>query len=187
MGELLIKERLTGDDLLRMGEDATTGYELIEGELVEIPLLGFHQGQHLARIGFELKIWNRQHQIGRVAGGKVGFYTRGDLYTVRAADAVYISNERLKGGASTEGFLPVPPDLVVEVICPGNTAEEIEVKTQEWFDFGVRMVWLVYPKTKRVHVYTTPDRSTLLNADDTLEGGDVLPGFNVKVSAFFEG
>ena len=80
----------------------------------------------------------------------------------------------------------VAPDLVVKVISPGNTAEEIEVKTQEWFDFGVRMVWLVYPKTKRVHVYTTPVRSILLSADGLLEGGDVLPGFSVKVSAFFE-
>jgi len=186
MGELVIKERLTGDDLLRMGEDATTGYELIEGELVKMSPAGLDHGDSELNVGFELKLWNRQYKLGRVAGGEVGFYTRGNSNTVRAADALFISNERLAGITSTEGFLHVAPDLVVEVISPGNTAEEIEVKTQEWFDFGVRMVWLVYPKTKRVHVYTTPVRSILLSADDLLEGGDVLPGFSVKVSAFFE-
>ncbi len=185
MDALLVKEKLTGDDLLRMGEDATTGYELIEGELVKMPPTNFDHGVYLATVGMELNLWNRTQKLGGVAGGEVGFYTRGNPYTVRAADLVYISHKRLKGLPSTEGYLDVAPDLVVEIISPGNTAEEIEVKTQEWFDFGVRMVWLVYPKTKRVHVYTTPDRSILLSADDLLEGGDVLPGFSVKVSTFF--
>jgi Uma2 family endonuclease len=186
MGEMLVKERLTGDDLLRMGEDATTGYELIEGELVKMSPVGFDHGRSEFRVGFHLIMWNDKHQLGQISGGEAGFYTRKDSNTVRAADVTYISNSRLAEAGSTEGYLRIPPDLVVEVISPGNTAEEIEVKTQEWFDFGVRMVWLVYPKTRRVHVYTTPDRSILLNADDTLEGGDVLPGFSVKVSAFFE-
>jgi Uma2 family endonuclease len=186
MSEMLVKEGLTGEDLLRMGEDATTGYELVERELVKMLLTGFDHGAHLATVGMELKLWNRTCQLGRVSGGEVGFYTRDNLYTVRAADLVYVSHKRLEGLPSTEGYLNVPPDLVVEVISPGNTAEEMEVKTQEWFDFGVRMVWLVYPKTKRVHVYTTPDRSIVLNAEDTVDGGEVLPGFSVKVSAFFE-
>jgi Uma2 family endonuclease len=170
MVELLVKERLTGDDLLCMGEDATTGYELIEGEMVKMSPAGLDHGDSELNVGVELKLWNRQHKLGRVAGGEVGFYTRRNTNTVR----------------TTEGFLHIAPDLVVKAISPGNTAEEMEVKTQEWFDFGVRMVWLVYPKTKRVHIYTTPDRSMVLNADDTLDGGEELPGFSVKVSAFFE-
>ncbi len=186
MGELQIKERLTGEDLLHMPEDATTGYELIEGELVPMSPTGFEHGGLEGWIYSKLLHWNTLHKLGRLAVGEVGFYTRGDNYTVRAPDVVFISHERLALVENIEGFLRVPPDLVVEVISPGNTAAEIESKTREWFAFGVRMVWLVYPKTQRVHVYTAANRSIILNAEDTLDGGEVLPGFNITVSEFFE-
>jgi hypothetical protein len=47
-------------------------------------------------------------------------------------------------------------------------------------------VWIIYPKSRRVHVYTTPDKPIILNADAHIDGGDVLPGFSVPIAAFFE-
>ena len=123
------------------------------------------------------------HNIGEFVTGEVGFYTRGDQFTTRAADIAFINAERLP--EKTEGFLSIPPDLVVEIISPGNSADEIEAKTAEWFDFGVRMVWLVYPRSERIHVFTTPKTMRVYSTDETLNVDSVLPGFSVTVAEVF--
>lgn len=178
-------KQLTGDDLLKMPHGAGERYELIEGELVVIAPTGIEHGMTENDVAFPLTLWNRQHDLGRVMTGEVGFYTRGDDHTVRAADVAYISYAALPREASLTGYGRVAPDLVVEIISPGNDADEIEKKTREWLDFGVRMVWNVYPTSQRVHVFTSPDAARILNATDRLDGGNVLPGFNIQVSEFF--
>ena len=168
---------LTGDDLLKMSEEATEGYELIEGELVKMVPTGLEHGNVENGAAFQLTLFNKQHKLGRILTGEIGFYIRGNDRTVRAADVAFMSYERLSVDASLEGYSRIAPDLVVEVISPGNTAEEMEEKIREWFDFGVRLIWVIYPKTRRVHVYTTPDKPIILDVDAHIEGGDVLPGF----------
>ena len=77
------------------------------------------------------------------------------------------------------------PDLVVEVLSKGNTPKEMARKLEEYFRAGVRLVWYVNPKKRTVRVYTAPDRSVLLREDDTLDGGDVLPGFVLSIRKWF--
>ena len=79
----------------------------------------------------------------------------------------------------------VPPDLVVEVISPGNSAIEIEAKTQEWFSFGVKLVWLVYSEVQRVHIYSNADSSLIVRGDGKIDGRDILPGFETPLATFF--
>jgi Uma2 family endonuclease len=186
MTEAQAKILMTGDDLLNMPEEATEGYELIEGELVKMAPTGLEHGNVELGVGAEIRTWNKQSKRGRVFAGEIGFYIHGHDRTVRAADVAYMSYERLPADANLEGYSRIAPDLVVEVISPGNTAEEMEVKIREWFDFGVRLAWVIYPRTRRVHVYTTPDKPVILDADATLDGGDVLPGFSVPIAIFFE-
>jgi Uma2 family endonuclease len=124
-----------------------------------------------------------EHETGEFVTGEVGFYTRGDQFTTRAADIAFIQSDRIP--EKTQGFLSIAPDLVVEIIPPGNSADDIEAKTVEWFDFGVKMVWLIYPRTERVHVFTTPKTMRVYSADETLTTEDVLPGFSVSVAEIF--
>jgi hypothetical protein len=85
-------------------------------------------------------------------------------------------------------FLEVPPDLAVEVLSPSNTRREMEIKLQEYANAGVKLVWYVDPERKEVDVYLkgNPKRKKTLGVDNTLDGGDVLPGFTVKVAKLFE-
>lgn len=186
MVESQTKILLTGDDLLNMSEEATEGYELIEGELVKMVPTGLEHGNVENGAAFQLTLFNKQHKLGRILTGEIGFYIHGHDRTVRAADVVFISYEHLPKDASFEGYSHIAPDLVVEVISPGNTAAEMEQKIREWFEFGVRLVWVIYPKTQRVHVYTTSDKPTILDADAHIDGGDVLPGFSIPIATFFE-
>jgi hypothetical protein len=58
-------------------------------------------------------------------------------------------------------------------------------KRREYFRAGCRLVWVVYPKTKTIEVYTSPTDFTTLDINDTLDGGEVLPGFKVPVRIIF--
>ena len=78
------------------------------------------------------------------------------------------------------------PDLAVEVLSKSNTAREMSDKLKEYFEKDVRLVWYVRPKLKVVDVYTSPDRFNRLTASMTLDGGDILPGFSVRVGDLFE-
>lgn len=181
-------ETLTGDDLLKMPSGMGERYELIDGELITMTTASFLHGLVALQSGFLLKSHTSQRKIGRVLGAETGFYTRGDKKTVRAPDVAYISYQKLPAGPlPAETYLDIAPDLVVEVVSPGDRAGEIEQKIQEWLNFGVRLVWVVYPESKRVHVYAGhSDQSRILTVEDAITGGDVLPEFEVPVSAFFE-
>jgi Uma2 family endonuclease len=125
MAEAQTKILLTGNDLLKMSEEATEGYELIEGELVKMAPTGLEHGEVELGVGAEIRAWNKRSKRGRVFVGEIGFYIHGHDRTVRAADVVFIAYERLPKDASLEGYSRIAPDLVVEIISPGNTAEEM--------------------------------------------------------------
>ena len=78
------------------------------------------------------------------------------------------------------------PALAIEVLSPSNTAAEIQIKIGEYFAGGTRLVWVLHPDPRLVDVYASPTAVTTLRAGDTLDGGDVLPGFAVKVSELFD-
>ena len=78
-----------------------------------------------------------------------------------------------------EAIADLAPDLAVEVISPRNTDKEMDDKLRDYFDAGVRLVWYVYPSSREVKVYTSPDNLTLLNEQQTLDGRDVLTGFQL--------
>ncbi len=178
---------LTGDDLLEIvAENPGKRFELIEGELIEMSPTGFDHGKFEFLVALVLADYNKSHKWGTILTGETGFYTRGDDKTVRAADVAFISYEKIPAGESHPGYGKVAPELVVEVVSPSDRAGEIENKVQEWLDFGVLLVWVVYPQNRRVHVHSDGKQFTILNADDAITGGDVLPGFSAKVNQFFE-
>ncbi len=92
----------------------------------------------------------------------------------------YPKKKRRRGEIPT-----VAPDLVVEVLSKDNTPQGNERKLEEYFRAGVRLVWYVNPSKRTVRVYTALDRSTLLREDETLDGGDVLPGFALSIRDWF--
>ena len=107
---------------------------------------------------------------------------------VRLPDACFIPRDRLPGGKRPKEPIPgLVPDLAVEVLSKGNTRAEMARKLREYFEAGTRLVWMVDPKARTVRVHTGPTtrQSTVLKLGDTLDGGDVLPGFAVPVADLF--
>jgi Uma2 family endonuclease len=186
MSETQARIKLTGDDLLEIQAETGKRYELIDGTLVEMtPTGGLHGAIEMT---ISALLWNyvRQHKLGQVLVGEVGFYVRGDAHTVRGADVAFIRAEKVPPEGLPSGFLQIVPDLVVEVVSPSDRSAALTEKVAEWLRFGVETVWLVYPNTRSVHVYTDLHGSRIFSGAERLEGHGALAGFSAPVQAFFE-
>jgi Uma2 family endonuclease len=105
---------------------------------------------------------------------------------VRIPDLAFVSWARLPGGRVPDDPVPMlAPDLAVEVLSEGNTPREMERKRGEYFRSGVRLVWMVDIDARSVDVYTTPADPTTLSGEQSLDGGDVLPGFSFPLRDLF--
>jgi Uma2 family endonuclease len=173
-------------DYVHLPENAGRRLELVNGEIVEMVPTGGEHGE----VGGELfgLIWshNRIHKLGRVTNAETGYVLtirEDNKAFVRAPDIGFISIKRAPAPFLSD-FVPMPPDLAVEVVSPGDLAEEIEIKVQNYLQYGVRLVWLLYPALKKVFVRKL-GQAIELSQGDILSGEDVLPGFEVKVSDIF--
>jgi Uma2 family endonuclease len=176
------------EDLLSMPD--SKDYELVDGKLVgrkmgcESSLIG-------ALISFLLQQFLRGKKLGHVLASDASFQCYPDApKKVRRADVSVVCYGRLPGEKVPKGHSPIAPDLVVEVVSPRDLAEQIEVKVLEYLAAGARLVWVVYPSSRRVWVRrpaaAAAGPATELTANDTISGEDVIPGFTCKVSEFFE-
>lgn len=160
--------------------------ELVEGVIVDMSRPGWEHGEILMSIAGLIHRHVLQNDLGRVAVGDSGFVLerREDgKDTVRGLDFAFVSNERATEHLLS-GWTAIAPDLAVEVISPSNKADDIEKKIQQLLQAGTALVWIVYPDLRTVTVHTS-DGAKTLREDDTLSGGDILPGFEVRVSDIF--
>jgi Uma2 family endonuclease len=86
----------------------------------------------------------------------------------------------------TEGFSTVAPDLAVEVSSPSNSKTEMQEKVTAYFQSGTRLMWVGYPRSRTVYVYTAANKVAILDHDGVLDGGDALPGFSAAVSGHIQ-
>ncbi len=77
------------------------------------------------------------------------------------------------------------PDLAVEIVSPNDRADDINDKVHEYLEAGARLVWVFWPRRRAVMVHEPDQPIHELGPDDFLDGGDVLPGFRVRVADLF--
>ncbi|MBI4790891.1 MAG: Uma2 family endonuclease [Chloroflexi bacterium] len=172
------KKLITAEELYAMGDIGPC--ELVQGEIVNMTPTGDKHGNIESNFDVALKQFVRQHKLGHVRVGEVGIVTGRNPDNVRGADVAFISNERYAQRQSS-GYLDVAPDLVVEVLSPNDRWTEVMEKLGEYFSIGVRLVWVVEPKTESVFAYRSLTDVRHFAKCDSLPGDDVLPGFVIKV------
>jgi len=174
---------LEPDDLLRMTDGDS--YELVDGHPVE-KSIGAESDRIAVRLGGKLDLFCTQRVAGYVFGSQTGyrcFLDRPRL--LRKPDASVVVRGRFVNDEVPKGDIAIPPDLAVEVVSPNDFYEEIEEKVTEYLGAGVRLVWVVNPSTKSVLVRRPNATCTAVDANGTLTGEDVLPGFSVPVAELF--
>jgi Uma2 family endonuclease len=174
----------TADELFMMPDDGFR-YELVRGEVRRMPPAGSEHGAVIMNMGTPLDQFVRAHDLGVVFGAETGFKIASEPDTVRAPDLAFVRRERIPAGGIPRGFWPGAPDLAVEVVSPGDTYTEVEEKVNDWLNAGTRMVLVLNPRTRTVAVYTSHTAVERLTDSDTLDGGEVLPGFACRVAELF--
>jgi Uma2 family endonuclease len=100
-------------------------------------------------------------------------------------DIAFVRAERAPRGEARRHFPRLAPDLVVEVLSPSDRASEVVAKLELYQEAGVSLLWLVDPEKETVTVIAAGRPAAVLKSDDTLDGGDVLPGFTIPVAEIF--
>ena len=160
--------------------------ELVEGVIVMAAAAGAKHGGIASKLDRLVGDFVDQHQLGYTTAAETGFVLEENpdgRDTVRAPDVGFIRAERLPDGLPDQ-YVPIAPDLAVEVVSPHDTASEIHEKVTDYLRHGTALVWVAYPKSRTIAAHTSAG-SVTLGVDDTLDGGDILPGFKVKVSEIF--
>ncbi len=176
---------MTPDEFLEYAARVEGRCELIDGEVRHMSPTGARHGDVAARLHTFVHMHVLEHDLGKVYAAETGFVLRSDKPRVRAPDVAFIQVARL-AAADTPKFCPIPPDLCAEVLSPSDRPDEVADKVRDWLDFGVRLVWVADPRTQSVAVHTPGEPTHSLHIDDTLTGGDVLPGFELALRRLFD-
>ncbi|MCS6919139.1 MAG: Uma2 family endonuclease, partial [Fimbriimonadales bacterium] len=153
--------------------------ELWRGEVREYMPAGAKHGIVAARLTMRLGAQLTAAPEGEVFAAETGFIIHTPAgESVLAPDVAYIRKERLPQGELPEGYCPISPDLVVEVVSPNDRYTEVREKVGEWLAGGVQMVWVVDPQRRVVEIWRPPHElvRTLTEAD-TLSGDPIMPEF----------
>ena len=176
---------VTAEELLAMPDDGFR-YELVRGELRKMAPAGRVHGKRGNRVNYSLSAHVYENDLGETYLAETGFHLETDPDHVLAPDVAFVRKEREDAiGGDSDGYFFGPPDLAVEVISPTDRYTEVEAKVKEWFAGGTLMVIVVNPRNRTVRVYRSLADSDLLTEDDTLNGGDVVPGWRLPVADIF--
>jgi Uma2 family endonuclease len=174
---------LTVEEFAAIPESAGR-FELVRGALRPMMAPLYDHGIVVMAFGSRLLRFAGQDDLGDVMT-EVGFVFERDPDTVYLPDIAFVRADRRPPPDERRHYVEMAPDLVVEVLSPSNTANEIAEKVEIYPRAGVRLVWLVNPSRQTVTVHTPDHVARTLFAADTLDGGEVLPGFAVRVGELF--
>ena len=180
----LTATKITPDELLRLPDSQSM--ELVDGELVE-KQVSLQSSEFEATILTKLREYAAKSDLAKVLPVSLGYRCfSDDPDRVRKPDVSVVKINRLSALPDPNpGYMPIIPDLAVEVISTNDTVTEIDQKLLEYRTAGFPLVWLVDPIARLLTVYPNPGKPFLLSEDDEIRCENALPGFVAKVSDLF--
>ena len=160
--------------------DTEPGSEYVCGEVVQKPMPTKNHSIIQRLLSFVFTAFLRAHPIAE--GGtewRCIFGPTGEEWG-RVPDFVLVRLERSRDTGGDEPFRGAP-DFAVEILSPDDRMSDVMDKVRFYLENGVRLVWLIDPRTRTVLVWSSWTAPRLFTEDDTLDGGDVLPGFSTPV------
>ena len=182
--EMATTRPITAEELARLPDDGYR-YDLIEGVLIRMSPANFEHGQLAAEFARLLGNFVRPRRLGIVVGAETGFFLARNPDVVLGPDAAFVRADRLPPREQRRQFLPLAPDLAVEIVSPSESARSVATKVAKYLQYGTRLVWVVHPRRRTVTVYAADGTVRVLREGDILDGGEVLPDFRVPVAELF--
>jgi len=187
MSTIASNSHITPEELLDLPDGVS--FELVDGKLLERNM-GMRSSRIAATLVGLITAFLANRRLGFLFGPDAGYQCfKDDPTKVRKPDVSFIKLGRLPGDKEPLGHCPIPPDLAVEVLAPGDLAYEIDQKVAEYLKAGVPLVWVVNPDARTIRIHrprsSTAGNVSQLTDADTLAGEDVLPGFSCLVRDIF--
>lgn len=181
----IARKEYTPEDLLAITDRPVP--ELIDGQLVERVPLGQKSDAVAARLLFLILGFVHDRGLGLVNGTQGSYQIFPDNpRKVRIPDVSFTRKDRLPEGPA-EGHERVAPNLVVEVVSPNDSAEDLNEKLRDFLGAGVPLIWVLYPQTRTVQVHRGGGTGAWRSDGDTLDGEGIVPGFRCPVAELFKG
>jgi Uma2 family endonuclease len=184
MSTAILEQPASTPTIVLVGDDEL--YEIINGQRVRTPPMGvfavwtaFELARHLGNFTVA--------NLGRTVTEAL-FHLSAPINCARRPDVAFVSYERWAKNRpmpATDNAWDVVPNLVAEVVSPTDSVEELEQKIAEYFRAGVQLVWVVHPTRSKIHVYQSPTQINVLSRDGVLDGGAVVPGFQLPLTELF--
>lgn len=177
-----VETLVTADELLAFPSDLH--YELIDGRLSPMAPTGDAHGVRTMSLSAYISIYVLNNDLGRCYAAETGFLVARNPDTVLAPDFAFVAKHRLPSSPSMK-FVPLAPDLVLETRSPSDRPKAVAAKVARWQSFGVRLVLELDPSARILTVFQFDAEPRTLTLDDSLDGGDVLPGFTLPMRQLF--
>lgn len=181
---MVTAQRLTARDLEQMGS-AGERLELIDGQLREKDGASQRHGEIEIRILLPVGRHVFERGLGEIYPSDTQFAIFRDPDVIVIPDVAFVRADRLPPEAERWHIAPFAPDLAVEVISPNDRYVEVMEKIARYQRAGVPVVWVVDPRRRAVEVRALGRPQVTLHEQETLDGGDVLPGFTLAVADIF--
>ena len=161
-------------------------FEVIDGVVVELPPMGFKQLALANELKRLIDAYLSERSLGRFFVEGL-FDLRPAIHRNRRPDGAFVSFDRWPKTREfpDDNALPAVPDLSVEFVSRTDHAIELLEKVHEYFAAGTQLVWVVYPSVGQVYVYSSTTEVRILGRADSLDGGEVLPGFVLPLAELF--
>ena len=184
---MVVQEKLyTADDLWELSHQVADAkrLELVKGSILEMTPAGGSHGLVTHELGRLIGNYVAAHKLGYVTAAETGFILATNPDIVRAPDVGFVAKVRMPHPIPQK-YIPVAPDLAVEVVSPNDAAENIRKKVIQFLDAGTLIVWVVYPEARTVDIYRPGQHIQSVGMDGALDGGEALPGLTIPVGDVF--
>ncbi|MEM9275297.1 MAG: Uma2 family endonuclease [Cyanobacteria bacterium P01_F01_bin.143] len=159
------------------------------GELIIMSPTGGTAGKKNRRLTQQLGFWTDKDGTGESFDSSTVFILPNGAR--RSPDASWVKLERWNRLTTKQqdGFPPITPDFAIELVSSSDLKnqryQDLQDKMQEYLENGVRLGWLIEPKSKKVEIYRQGKSPEILSNPKRLSGEDILPGFILDLTNIF--
>ena len=175
---------MTAEELLRV-QPPNKSTELVRGRMIVREPTNTNHGRVQSTLNVLVGSFVRAHKLGAVFGQDTGFKIASNPDTVLAPDLAFVTRERVHL-ILPRGYSPLAPDLIAEILSPGDSRREVLAKIEEWLQAGVTLAWLIDPESRTAEVFRSSGVNASIGAGGVLDGESLLPGFSCALAELFE-
>ena len=182
---MAVTQLITAEKFIDLPDIPGKRLELVQGEVIEMPPPSLIHNLIAGRIYQLLAVFAFERNLGLVFGDDAGYLLSQGPDTMRVPDVSVVLWEHVPESGMPERFWSIPPDLAVEIVSQSDRASDVHDKVYQYLASGTQRVWVLWPTTRSVSVFGRGGALGELGAEEELDGGDVLPGFRVRVGDLF--